>query len=198
MDNKERFNSIFKTYIHRGGCDNLLEYINKSDFFVAPASSRFHLACAGGLCMHTLNVYDRLNQLMDIADNRTICFNGKSEAETSESIAIVSLLHDLCKINFYIPSKRNVKNKETGKWESVDSYEISEKFPMGHGEKSNFIIQSFMPLTPAEGTAIRFHMGEWDCAVKGGDRSIDKAWEKYPLGLFLHIADTLASKLDEA
>lgn len=198
-DYKERFLEIYKANIHREGSEELLSFLERSDFFEAPASTRFHLSCAGGLCIHTLNVYDRLCQLMEIKEDREICF-GKdaTDEEVNESIAVSALLHDICKVNFYVPGTRNVKNKETGRWETVPVYEINEKFPMGHGEKSCYIIQNYMKLKPAEGIAIRWHMGAYDPAFKGGEQSFNRAWEKFPLGVFLHVADALASKIDEA
>lgn len=196
---KEDFVELYQNSIKREGSDELLSFLERSDFFKAPASSRFHLACAGGLCIHSLNVYYRLCEQMEIDNNRIACFGDKAadDKEVLETLAVTALLHDLCKINFYNPTTRNVKNKETGRWETVPSYEIVEKFPMGHGEKSCFIIQNYMKLTPAESIAIRWHMGAYDSAVKGGDRSFNRAWEKFPLGVFLHVADLLASKIDE-
>ena len=198
MANKERFIRIYKDKIHREGSDNLFAFLKKSDFFEAPASTRFHPACEGGLCTHSLNMYDRMYELMSIERNRRACFGSDvTETEIDETVAVSALLHDLCKVNFYVPGTRNVKNKETGAWETVPVYEINEKFPMGHGEKTCYIIQNYMRLTPAEGIAIRWHMGSFDNAVKGGDRSLNRAWEKYPLGSFLHVADLLASNVDE-
>ena len=108
-----------------------------------------------------------------------------------------SLLHDVCKANFYKAGTRNVKNPETGIWEAVPSYSIEDKFPMGHGEKSVFIINQFMKLTVEEALAIRWHMGGFDDAVKGGSHSMGNAYEMYPLALLLHVADMKATYLDE-
>lgn len=199
MENKERFIRMFKHKIHRDGSEDLLSYLERSDFFTAPASTRFHLSCEGGLCTHSLNVYDRLMKLLNDSEDKKKCFPSNStEEEIGETVAIVSLLHDLCKTHFYVPSTRNVKNKDTGRWESVPTYNIEERFPIGHGEKTNFIIQNYMKLKPEEAIAIRWHMGAYDNAVKGGDRSLNQAWEKYPLGFMLHMADMMASHLDEA
>lgn len=198
MEPKEEFLQILRQEVKRDGVEALIEWLERSDFFLAPASTRFHLSSPKGLCIHSINVYKRLVWLMEMDDHKQRCFGEHaSDEEVGESVAIAALLHDLCKANFYQPDTRNVKNKETGRWETVQTYSIDEKFPMGHGEKSMFIAQNYMKLTPAEAIAIRWHMGEWDTAVKGGDRAMDKAWEKYPLGFFLHLADMLASKLDE-
>lgn len=198
MDYKEKFIEAFKNNIRRDGSEQLLSYLERSDFFTAPASSRFHLACEGGLCIHSLNVYNRLVQLLDNQEDKLLCFPaGSNEDDVNETVAIVSLLHDLCKIHFYVPGTRNVKNPETGRWETIPAYMIDERFPIGHGEKTNFIIQNYMKLKPEEAIAIRWHMGEFDNAVKGWDRSLNKAWGKYPLGFMLHMADMMASHLDE-
>lgn len=198
MGYKERFIEVFKNNIRRDGSDQLLSYLERSDFFTAPASTRFHLSCEGGLCIHSLNVYDRLVHLLDNQADKERCFPaGVPDEEINETVAIAALLHDLCKIHFYQPGTRNVKNPDTGRWETVPTYVIDERFPIGHGEKTTFIIQNYMKLKPEEAIAIRWHMGEFDNAVKGGDKSLNKAWEKYPLGFMLHMADMMASHLDE-
>ena len=182
---KEQFITIFKENITRCGSDALLDWIcNRSDFFTAPASSRFHGAYKGGLVEHSLNVYNRLKTLAE----------GKYSNET---IAIVSMLHDLCKANYYTIEMRNKKN-EHGVWEQVPFYTVSERFPFGHGEKSAYIASEFIHLTAEESTAIRWHMGGFDSAVRGGDNSLSTAWEKYPLGMLLHCADLQATYIDES
>ena len=146
---KNKFIEIFKDNIKRPGADKLLEWLEKSDFFTAPASSRFHLCCEGGLLKHSLNVYNRLLEQAKLLNLQ----------ETPETLAIVSLLHDLCKVNYYKSSTRNVKNEITGVWEKVPCYTVDEKFKYGgHGSKSVFLIMNFMPLTPIEATAINCHM----------------------------------------
>ena len=186
MSNKEIFIETYNKNIHRPGAEKLLAWLEGTDFFTAPASTRFHAAYEGGLLDHSLNVYNVL-----------ISKHFNPETDDLESYTIVSLLHDLCKIHFYQPGTRNVKNPDTGRWETVSTYVIDERFPIGHGEKTNFIIQNYMKLKPEEAIAIRWHMGEFDNAVKGGDKSLNKAWEKYPLGFMLHMADMMASHLDE-
>lgn len=179
---KKQFIDLYRKYIHRDGAEALLEWICNSDFFFAPASTRFHGAHEGGLVEHSLNVFHRLAAM-------------PSEAEL-ETVAIVALLHDVCKANFYTIDYRNKKN-ERGVWERVPYYAIDDKFPYGHGEKSVYIISQFMKLTDEEAMAIRWHMGGFDEAVKGGSYALSGAWEKYPLGVLLHCADLQASYLDE-
>lgn len=189
---KEEFLSIARNNITREGIDDLLNWLQTSDFFIAPSSTRFHGNYAGGLCEHSVNVYNCLKMLVE---------NYKSqfpEFEISEeSLAIISLFHDLCKTNFYKKGFRNVKNEETGQWEKKQVYQVEDKLGMGHGEGSLYIIQSFMKLNRDEALAIRWHMGEFDNAVKGGDYSINTAKEQSPIVTLLHLADSWASSFLE-
>ena len=190
---KREFISIYNALVKREGAKALLEWMENADFFEAPASSKFHLDCPGGLCQHSLNVYHNLKRLVDI--ERQVHPELKI---TDESVAICGLLHDLCKVNFYKIEMRNVKNQDTGKWESVPYYTTDEKFPMGHGEKSVIIAMQFMKLTGDEMMAINWHMGGFDERVKGGaSKSISAAYEKSPLAVLLQAADFISSYIDE-
>ncbi len=106
------------------------------------------------------------------------------------------MLHDVCKIDYYKEDFRNVKN-ENGEWERKPYYSKNEVLPYGHGEKSVYIINSFMQLTRAEALAINWHMGGFDVRVRGGDYSMSEAYSRYPLCALLHAADLLATYLDE-
>ena len=184
MNAKERFIETYNALIKREGADKLLEYLLSSDFFTAPASSKFHNAFEGGLCEHSLNVYQAM-------------IDRYNDGKPDESMAIAALLHDLCKAEFYKVSQRNVKNEATGQWEKVNYYTIEDKFPFGHGEKSVFLIERFMRLKVDEAIAIRWHMGGFDDAARGGSYAINGAFEKYPLAVKLHIADIEATYLIE-
>ena len=155
MNNKERFIQIYKQYINRPGSDKLLDFLlsKNSDFFEAPASTRYHLNYEGGLVEHSLNVYDCLKDYL----SRDRIKNTYQLSFSEESIAIVALLHDLCKINVYKKGMRNVK--ENGQWIQVPTYEFEDKLPYGHGEKSVYMISGYMKLTREEAIAIRYHMG---------------------------------------
>lgn len=186
---KDKFLDICKNTIKRDGIDDLLEWIEKSDFFVAPASTKYHGAYAGGLVEHSLNVYECLKGIVSRHPEHNI---------SDETIAIVSLFHDICKANFYKVGTRNVKDEESGQWYKREVYEIDEKFPIGHGEKSCIIIQWFLKrLTTDELLAIRYHMGGFDAVVKGGDFSMSKAYEMCTLAPMLHLADMEATYLIE-
>ncbi len=182
---KDRFIKAYADAITRQGSRELLEWMSsKTDFFTAPASSKFHNAFEGGLADHSVNVY---NIMIDRYNN------GKPD----ETLAICALLHDLCKAEFYKISQRNVKNESTGMWEKVNYYSVEDKFPFGHGEKSVFLIERFMRLKIDEAIAIRWHMGGFDDAARGGSFAINGAFEKYPLAVKLHLADTEATYLIE-
>lgn len=182
--NKERFLEICNTHIHRPGLDKLLKWLEGSDFYCAPASSKYHLAEPGGLCAHSLNVYDELKRLSEVYE----AYTGVSE----ETMAIIALFHDLCKVNFYKPDIRNVK--VDGQWTTVPVYTIEEKFPFGgHGSKSMFIVTQFMQLTPEEAVAINCHMG-----ISERERSVSAAFESNVPAWLLHVADEAATFLVES
>lgn len=196
---EEYFTQLYKENIQREGSEKLLTWLKATDFFTAPASTKYHLSCAGGLCKHSINVYERLLSLyiQEIAKKENINAEEVGLHLTSaqkETIAICSLLHDLCKVNFYETEYRNKKNEETGVWEKVPTYVVHDQLPYGHGEKSVYIISAFMKLTREEAMAIRFHMG---LAQEGDLRSCGAAFEMYPLAVLTHMADMQATYLDE-
>lgn len=173
---KNKFIDIYKS-ITREGSDKLLEWLEKSDFFTAPSSTKYHGSFEGGLVEHSINVFNRF------------------ECENHESRVICSLLHDVCKVNYYKTEMRNVK--VDGAWEQQPFYIVEDQLPYGHGEKSVYIVSGFMKLTREESMAINWHMGGFDDRVKGGSYSLSAAFEKYPLALKLHIADMQATYFDE-
>lgn len=185
--NKEEFLKIARENIKRDGIDELLKWLESTDFFEAPASARFHLAEAGGLCRHSLNVYYRLLKLANEQFGE--------EHTNIETITICSLFHDVCKCCFYKTDYRNVK--ENGEWVQKPYYTIDDPLPYGHGEKSVYIINGYMRLSREEALAINWHMGGFDKRVQGGDQSFSSAYYKYPLCTLTHIADIMATYLDE-
>ena len=186
MDYKQKFIEYYQANIHREGADRLLEWLQTTDFFTAPASTRYHCACRSGLVQHSVNVYEVMMEK-----------HFDPETDSAESFALCALLHDVCKAQFYKISTRNVKNEKTGQWEKVPYYTIEDAFPYGHGEKSVFLIERFVRLKPAEATAIRWHMGGFDDAARGGNFSISVAYDKYPIAVKLHLADLEATYLRE-
>lgn len=184
---KERFIELYKELVHREGAEELFKWLLRSDFFIAPASTAFHSNVKGGLCHHTLLVYDRLCEELI---NAGYVLN----KELKETAFIVAALHDLCKVDFYkLGSKRVKVDEKNNIWEAIPYYSVDEHLPFGHGEKSVYIIQSFMNLTREEALAIRWHMGDFSEAYGG----CSKAYAMCPLAVHLHIADVKASYLDE-
>lgn len=196
---KEKFIQYFRQYIKRDGAEDLLKYLEKTDFFMAPASTKYHMAREGGLCEHSINVFERLCSICEaeILNGNTVFTNIKPDGNTEmESIAICGLLHDLCKCNCYKPGTRNVKNEVTGQWEKVPTYSFDDQLPYGHGEKSVYIISSFIKLTREEAMAIRWHMGYSD--ADGVQRvTLNNAYNMFPLAFLTHIADEMATFINE-
>ncbi|WP_283245788.1 hydrolase [Ligaoa zhengdingensis] len=183
---KDKFLAYYKENIHREGSDRLLEWLLKTDFFTAPASTKFHCACEGGLVQHSVNVYEVMMEK-----------HFDPEEDSAESFALCALLHDLCKAQFYKVSSRNVKNEKTGQWEKQPYYSIEDVFPYGHGEKSVFLIERFVRLSTSEAMAVRWHMGGFDDTAKAGGFAISQAYDKYPLAVKLHLSDLEATYLRE-
>jgi len=175
----------------RPGIENLLEFIRKSDFYTAPASTRFHGSYEGGLLEHSLNVLDCLAEKK--ASDNAIWHKELINVQ-SESIVISALLHDLCKTYFYTTEIRNKKD-ESGAWVQVPFYTVNDLIPYGHGEKSVMMIEEYIKLLPAERYAIRWHMGSYE--PKELWNTLGTAMGKYPLVLALHEADMEATYLLE-
>lgn len=186
LDYKQIFVDQYTQHIKRRGADRLLEWLLSSDFFTAPASTRFHSAYEGGLVEHSLNVYKVFMKKHFVEGE-----------DDPESVAICTLLHDICKAGFYEVSYRNRKN-EDGQWEKVSYYTINDRFPYGHGEKSVFLIERFMRLKNEEAVAIRWHMGGFDDTAKAGSFAIAHAYEQYPLAVKVHLSDLEATYLCES
>lgn len=200
MDNErniERFEQLLKS-TKREGIESLIEFLRRSDFYTAPASTRFHSCHEGGLLEHTLNVYDRLKAK----------FNGdlwKEMNVTEANIIISALLHDVCKSYYYVTEYKNkkvysehgAKSDTNGRfdWVSVPGYTVDDKIPYGHGEKSVMMIEEFIKLESAERYAIRWHMGFTE--PKENWNTLSAAIRKYPLILALHTSDLEATYLLE-
>lgn len=188
--NKETFIALFKQNIKREGANKLLEWLESTDFFIAPASTTFHSAFKGGLCEHCLKVYHRFLSLVQSE------YGAEWQDKVSlESVTICALLHDVCKANFYKSDFRNVK--VNGEWVQKPYYTVEDKLPFGHGEKSVYIINGFMRLTREEAMIINWHMGGFDQRVLGGSYALSTVFYQYPNALLFHVADTMSSYLDE-
>lgn len=183
MNARDEFVQIFTENVTRNGAKELLAWLSNTDFFTAPASTKYHCACENGLVMHSVSVF---NTMMEK--------HFEEGVDSVESFAIAALLHDVCKAEFYKISTRNVKNELTGQWEKQPYYTIEDKFPFGHGEKSVFLIERFMKLRLDEAMAIRWHMGNFDDST---GYTVSQAYEKYPLAVKLHLADMESTYLRE-
>ena len=186
-NNKNEFLNIVHENIHRDGIDAFMNWLCSTAFFEAPASSKFHSAELGGLCFHSINVYKRLLKLAKD--------HYGEENINIETIAIIALFHDVCKCCYYKTEMRNVK--ENGEWVQKPYFAVDDPLPYGHGEKSVYIINGYMRLTREEALAINWHMGGFDKRVQGGDQSFSFAYYKYPLCTLTHLADVMATYLDE-
>lgn len=192
MLNNDKF--VFETEalnaIHRDGISDLMEWLDKAtDFYTAPASTRFHGSVKGGLVKHSLAV---LKNFQLIANSYGI---NLGNGVVSESAAICCLFHDICKCNTYKQTVRNVKNDETGVWEQVPYFTIEEQLPYGsHGAKSVFLIQQHIKLLPEEAIAIHNHMGAWN---NGTYENPGKAYDFSKLAWLVHVADEAATYIDK-
>ncbi len=165
----------------RPGIDDLLAWLEKeTDFYTAPASSQFHGAFEGGLLCHSMAVYKYLQ-------NFTKAIPDMKE----DSLIIMGLLHDLCKVNFFVKGVRNVKIPGERRWEEKEIYTIDDKLPMGHGEKSVYLAMKYIQLTDEEALAIRWHMGGFDDAARAyaGGKAQSTAFHEHPVAAALNIAD---------
>lgn len=191
QEKKEEFLKIARDNIKRDGINELLDYLVKTDFFDAPASTKFHSNFAGGLCSHSINVYNRFVRNLEKE------YGSEWQKYISlESATIIALFHDICKTNVYKIDYRNVK--EDGVWVQKPYYTYNDTMPYGHGEKSVYIINGFLRLTREEAMAINWHMGGFDSRVKGGFYGLETVFYTYPTALLFHISDVEATYLDES
>lgn len=178
---KEEFISLLKS-TKREGIEDLINFLEKTDFYTAPASTRFHGDYEGGLLEHSMKVYEILKHK---AKN-----NIMNMEWPEDTLIIVALLHDICKTNFYKVDYRNAKNAR-GEWEKVPYYTIDDTIPYGHGEKSVMMLTEYIKLTPEEKYAIRWHMGFSE--PKEVYNTLGAAFKRYPLALLLNESDLESS-----
>lgn len=193
MTNIKRFKQIVADTISRDGIGNLMDWLeNDTDFFAAPASTRYHGSYEGGLLEHSLNVYDRLVWEMEHTVGA-----GWEDIYSPETVAIVALFHDLCKIDRYILTEKWRKDAD-GQWESYDAYDYNrEKSEMGHGSQSVFYLQKFIQLTEVEAQAIYWHMGAYDISPYATLAACSETFKWNPLSFLVHRADMAATYVVE-
>lgn len=194
-DPKVDFLSIYEN-IRRPGADKLLAWLKSTDFFTAPAGAKHHGAHAGGLVEHSVNVYRRLWQIVLVETDRAVPAPDLEES-VEETVAILALLHDVCKVGVYHLEPGRWRNPETGKWEDRQEYKFRDPFPLGHGEKSLYLIAKHMDLTKEEALAIRWHMGAYDAAARSDLRDLSAAMAMTPWVWRLQEADMCATYIDE-
>lgn len=192
-DFKKEYEKILTENIKREGADKLLKYLKETDFFEAPASTRFHGNHAGGLVEHSIKVYQRFIKMLE-AEYGEDYF--KKNPDMAESAAIIALLHDICKTGYYKVEERNVK--VGSEWIKKPYYAVEDALPYGHGEKSVYMISGFMKLTREEAMAINWHMGGYDDRNQKGSYILSDAFQKFPIALLFHVADLMTSYLDES
>ena len=178
---KEEFISLLRS-TNREGIEEVIQFLEKSDFYKATASTRFHGSFEGGLLEHSMKVYEILKHKVK---NSVLDLN-----VSDDTLIIIALLHDICKVNFYKVDYRNAKN-ERGEWEKVPYYTVDDTIPYGHGEKSVMMITEYMKLTVEEKYCIRWHMGFTE--PKEAYNTLGQAFKKFPLALILHEADLEAT-----
>ena len=168
----------------RKGIENLIQWLDNSDFKVAPASTRYHSNHEGGLLEDSLNVYNECIRQKDLIKLFNI---------PQDTLIITSLLHDICKVNYYKMDVRNVK--KNGAWIQEPYYTVDDMFPMGHAEKSIIIAQQFIQLSDVEIAMIRAHMGGF---VSDNYFTPSAVYNKYPEAIVLHNADLIATYVLES
>lgn len=186
-EQKETFINLLRS-TERDGIDNLIEYLDtKTDFFTAPASSKFHNNFEGGLLSHCLNVYANFKKLLEM----------KNIELPEDSIIITSLCHDLCKTNNYVKEQRN--RKVDGKWESYDFWGTvkSPACPLPHSSRSIRLIRTFIPLKFEEELIIFYHMGPFGGEDFEYRNLLQDVNTRYPASLLFYTADLISSYLDE-
>jgi hypothetical protein len=183
-ESRQEYIGLLKS-VNRAGMDELIAWLEgETDFFSAPASTRAHGVFEGGLLVHSLNVYRLLTSFAKNIPNLNL-----------QAMIVVGLLHDLCKVNFYKKSVRNVKVPGERRWEEEEGYAIDDALPLGHGEKSVYLAMKFIRLTDEEAVSIRWHMGGYDDSARSyiGGLAQSSAYEKYPLAAATAIADMYAA-----
>ena len=186
MNAKDEFLRLISENIHREGIEDLVTWLEGTDFFTAPSSTKYHGAFEGGLVLHSLNVYAQLKKLVAYYDT--------DETIPKESIAIASLFHDLCKVGCYKTEMRWRKDAND-KWEQYPTYKFDEDYAFGgHGSKSVYLVQNFIKLTPDEASAINCHMGAWDSSTYSNPSPV---YGRNLLAWLLHVADEAATFIVE-
>ena len=163
--------------------ESMIDWLRTTDFYTAPASTRYHDSHPGGLLVHSLKVYNETISLLQLPKFQNV----------DKSYAIIAaLVHDWCKIGYYESFQKNVKNESTGQWEKETAYRVNQKgIPLGHGVTSLYLAMRVMKIPTEVALAIRFHMGRWSiCEPEFNE--LQKANSEYPMVYLIQFADQLA------
>lgn len=191
---KGRFQAeFFKHLEQRQGYAELWDFLEEqTDFFKAPASTNKHMAFAGGLFLHSCNVYDAFSAKM-----RTV----PHLEPPGDFVFITAYFHDLCKIHMYKHDYKWYKGADSGnKWVQRPVWVVQDRFPFGHGEKSAFLLARYIKLSLEEALAIRWHMGMTDPGVHHfypSGSAFQAAVSNFPLVRELHLADMAVGSYEE-
>ena len=201
MTGLDVYEKAFSEIITRDGAKEMLDWLTSTDFFEAPASTNFHSNFKGGLASHSIQVYKNLRKIVNTDWMQEMLGISPSE----ETMAVIALLHDVCKVNNYTYKENARKYKDDtlkndkgypGVWLDLPGYEINKENNMpGHGELSVFMINQYMRLSLEESFAIRYHMGLYEGENKM--REVSGVFANYPLAFALNLADDMASKYCE-
>ena len=195
-EKKERFIKLLRS-TGRHGIEEVINYLEVSGFFMAPASTGHHLSYEGGLMEHSLNVYDMAMAMRD----PIVAMKPEMEEKLPEkSIIIAALLHDTCKANIYKKTKKWDFGKDGNLVEQEKYAANYSEMPVGHGEKSVIILLGQgLRLTLDEMVAIRWHMGAWDLAFQSNEAkgNINEAGNRHPLLSLIQSADNMATHILE-
>ena len=172
----------FRQVMERPGSKQLWDYLTESDFFTAPASTYHHAAFTGGLAVHSWQVYLNFQALILKYGNKTL---------SPESQFLIAYLHDICKVQYYSTSWRWYKDEvETGgKWEKWKQWVVDDKIPLGHGERSVYLLQRLIQINPEEACGIRHHLGFADRGAGPWPSAINEAFSMYPTSVLVFLAD---------
>ena len=194
---KQEFFETCLQSTNRKGIDKIIEYLRTSDFYFSPSSTKFHSNYPNGLLDHSIFV---MSVALGLRETMVKLKPEFANRISEESVIISALLHDVCKIGFYVP-KDKWKKDENNMWISYQGYDVEDTFPIGHGEKSVILLQWLgLELTMDEMLAIRYHMGMWSSnMIDYGDtnRAYFRAVNMCPLLTIIQNADFMASNMLE-
>lgn len=173
MDIKNQITELLLS-TNRAKMQQMIDFLECNNFFICPASTKYHNAFDGGLAAHSFGVYELYNRMskkyqLNIPD---------------ETIIICSFLHDVCKCMQYV--------KEGNEW--VWNPIASNK----HAEYSIKIITEFIVLTEQEQQIIKYHMGMYGVDKEYKLSELIKAFNSKDAKLFYFCDEISANFMEKA